>query len=448
MTDWVDAAALGPGAAVAWLALLLGFGLGRVLRRRSDTTRTARRVRQTPLPRPDPLAMAAHELRTPLAGLASVLDTLHRETADPRQRRLIELGRMAGTHLQRLLDDVLDGAGGVRAASKRPAEAFGLRTLCIDVHAFWREAAAGKGLRLDLALDPAVPAVAWGDPVGLRQVLFNLLSNAIKFTDRGRATLRVHPAPQGGPARLRFVVEDTGIGIPAREQPTLFRPFRQAGAAAGGAYGGSGLGLAVCRALVAAMGGQISLDSREGVGTRVTVELTLQAPRAQDPAGPTPRTQATAAPHLGDAGRAGAPHASARPSLRRPDAPRILLAEDNPVAREILCLQLARLGYAADAVPDGASALRALRAHAYGLVLTDMRMEGMDGAALARRIRQAGWRDAAGRPLPVVALSVDSPDAAGIPAVVDGWLVKPVPMDTLAACVARWLGPAAARPPR
>jgi len=385
--------------------------------------------------------MAAHELRTPLAGLAAVLDTLMREASGTRQLRLVELGRLAETHLRRLLDDLLQPARG-RAAGLARAERFDLRALCADAHAFWSQAAHDKGLRLELWLDPAVPAIVRGEPLRLRQVLFNLLANAIRFTARGHVALHVRPAPDAAPGALCIVVEDTGIGIPAAEQPALFRPFRQAGPAASGAYGGSGLGLLACRRLVRAMGGTISLDSCENEGTRVTVELPLPAADAAPPAAAiaAPPAARPASPPDTAIAEAALPHRQGALDQGR----LILLVEDNPVAREILCLQLTRLGHAVDAVADGGHALRALRARRYGLVLTDMRMDGLDGTALVRRIRRARLRNAAGRPLPVVALSVDErfPKAgARIPGIND-WLTKPVSMDALARCLARWLPPA------
>lgn len=413
------------------MAFNLGWLLGRYAWR---LRRTTRRRRVTSM-RVHPLVMAAHELRTPLAGLAAVLDTLMREASSARQLRLVELGRMAETHLRRLLDDVLQPKRG-------RAERFDLHALCADAHAFWCEAAHGKGLRLDLWLDPAVPTIVRGEPLRLRQVLFNLLANAIRFTDRGHVALRVQPVPDAAPGVLRIEIEDTGIGIPAADQSALFQPFRQAGAAACGAYGGSGLGLLACRRLLRSMGGTIALDSRENEGTRVTVELALAAVDAALPA---------AAMTLPAEGRSAPAMDTAIAEAALPDRQRalaqgrlILLVEDNPVAREILCLQLARLGHAADAAADVDQALRALRARRYGLVLTDMRMDGLDGTALVQRIRRARLRNLAGRPLPVVALSVDArAPGAGLPiSGINEWLTKPVPMDVLARCLARWLPPA------
>lgn len=375
-----------------------------------------------------PLIIAAHELRTPLCGIAAVFETLQREALSPRQQRLVELGQMASGHLQSLLDETLSKVT-ARASLSPQGERFDLRRLCGDTVAFWEPVAQHKNLPLDLIIDPAVPTVVWGDSLRLRQVLFNLLANAIKFTQEGCVALRVgtvHDAPRH---TLRFVVEDTGIGISAEDQEKLFQPFQQAGAAATGAYGGSGLGLSICLTLVETMGGTITLHSSPGVGTRVTVQLTLPPaePGAQA-AAPMPRK-----PALAQAADAPDTNREIESRLGRV----VLLVEDNPLVRELIGLQLEQLGYVFDAVPDGASALTALQRRCYGLVLTDIRMAGLDGMRLARHIRRTNILDLRGRPLPIVAISADLPSepVSGI----DGWLAKPIAQEKLEACLQRWL---------
>lgn len=443
---------------VAALSLLTTFGMGWKLGRRA----AAQAETLAAAPRnPDPLALAAHELRTPLGGLIAVLDALQHEAATPRQRRLVELGQMAGAHLHRLLGDVLSSTAPPHAGAS--TEAFDLHTLCRDTQGFWNESARGKGLRLELTLDPDVPVRVWGDPLRLRQVLFNLLANAIKFTATGGVSLRVR-RQRADTAIMRFTVEDTGIGIPAGEQAQLFQPFRQGLAASQGGYGGSGLGLAISRGLVHAMGGRIALHSQPGVGTSVTVDLVLRpiegAWDARTSPGPDGGRRHEARRH-DDAplGRSSAllnrddreasmdgPHA--KPSSDRAHELRlgrlVLLAEDNPITRELMGLQLTQLGYAWDSASDGLEALRMLRSRQYGLLLTDMRMSGMDGPALARHIRRAGLHDVHGRPLPIVALSAEPPARAASAtrrAGIDAWLTKPVPQAALAACLRRWLPP-------
>lgn len=394
--------------------------------------------------RPAALTLVAHELRTPLGGLIAMLDTLRRTCADARQQRLVELGQMAADHLLHLLDGILDSA---RPASAIPG-AFDLRALCRDIHDFWHDSAQAKGLRLELDLDGNVPDHVLGNPLRLRQILFNLLANALKYTPRGGVTLRVrrHPAAD----MVRFTVEDSGVGIAADEQARLFRPFRRTRAARLSGYGGAGLGLAISLELAQAMGGRIALRSRTGKGTRVTLDLPL--PAADGPPAPAPALPARATGRADEhatarqtlAARTGRPLPIVNRARERRRGRLILLAEDNPIARELIGLQLAQLGHAHDTAADGLDALRRLRGGRYGLLLTDVRMAGMSGAALARHVRRAKLRNARGNPLPVIAFSAGRPSAADAiawRAGFDEWLTKPVPQSELAACLARWLPP-------
>ncbi|SAI50268.1 virulence sensor protein [Bordetella ansorpii] len=395
----------------------------------SGKTRAARPAAQT---------LVAHELRTPLSGLIAMLATLQRTSTDAQQHRLIELGQMAADHLLRLLDGIIDSA---LPASSAP-EAFDLHALCRDTHDFWRESAQRKGLRLDLGLDGNVPAYVLGNPLRLRQILFNLLANALKFTHRGSVALRVR-RPHASPT-VRFTVEDSGVGIAADEQARLFRPFRRTRAARLSGYGGAGLGLAISQELVQAMGGRIALRSRIGLGTRVTVDLPL--PVADGP--PPPASVWPARPKEASTRTAQAPASRHTDETRAPAGDchrphhgrRILLAEDNPIARELIGLQLRQLGLAHDTAADGLEALGRLRTRQYGLLLTDVRMTGMSGAALARHIRRAGFCNLHGGPLPVIAFSAGHPASiAALDRRFDEWLTKPVSQAELAACLQRWL---------
>ncbi|WP_144631947.1 ATP-binding protein [Bordetella genomosp. 13] len=407
-------------------------------RRRAVETAAPERTRAAP---PIALAYTAHELRTPLNGLIAMLDTLHGTCTDARQKRLVELGRMAGDHLVRLLDGILD-ATPAAAAGQEP---FDLWALCRDTYGFWNESARGKGLRLDLILDADLPVHVRGNPLRLRQVLFNLLANALKFTPRGRVLLRVRR--QHDAAIVRFTVEDSGVGIAADEQAGLFRPYRRARAARRAGYSGVGLGLAISQELVHAMGGRIALRSRVGAGTCVTVDLPL--PRARTPLATSHAPiRASRRDRLHDDDPPAPRHALALLPIdharERQRGRLILLAEDNPIARELIGLQLAQLGHAHDTATDGLDALRQLRARQYGLLLTDVRMTGMNGAALARHVRRAGLRNIQGEPLPVVAFSAGRPALAGATDRRPGfneWLTKPVPQAELAACLDRWLPP-------
>jgi CheY-like chemotaxis protein/HPt (histidine-containing phosphotransfer) domain-containing protein len=235
-----------------------------------------------------------------------------------------------------------------------------------DVLSLLAERAQRRGVELACRLGESLPPAVCADPSRLRQVLANLVSNAIKFTERGEVVVDVDAvAEEGGVARVRFEVRDTGIGIPEESRASLFEPFAQADASTTRRYGGSGLGLAICRQLVELMGGAIAFESETGRGSRFFFTLPLE------------RASAPAAAPSADEGIAGT---------------RILVVDDNATNREILQHRLLSWGARPGVASDGRAALREL-SHAaaagepYALVILDMHMPGMDGLTLAREVR-------------------------------------------------------------
>jgi CheY-like chemotaxis protein len=267
-----------------------------------------------------------------------------------------------------------------------------------------------------------VPAALRGDAGRLRQVLLNLVGNAIKFTERGEVEVAVtmDGAPDGR-VPLRLVVRDTGIGIALEAQGRLFQEFTQVDASATRRHGGTGLGLAICKKIVQAMGGTIGVESGPGAGATFTVTVALE--RAQAPL---------------------APERDARPAAATPL--RILLAEDNPVNREVALGLLARHGHVVTVVTDGGEAVEAARAGGFDVILMDVHMPGMDGTEASRIIR--GFPAPPGR-VPIVALSAsvlkDEVDVC-FEAGMDEFLAKPIDPAALTRVLAQ-LGGAGSAPP-
>ncbi len=225
------------------------------------------------------LANMSHEVRTPLTSLLGAGEMLAEGDLDPGQRYLVEVVRRSGERLLRLVNDILDVSRLEAGHVEMAVAAFDVRALVEDALTWARPFAEREHLDLSSVIADEVPRVLLGDSFRITQVLTNLVGNALKFTDCGGVSVRVDlESVDGETHRLRLAVEDSGIGIPEEQLPLLFESFAQADASTTRPYGGAGLGLAICRELVALMSGTIEACSIPGEGTTFTVVLPLTPP--------------------------------------------------------------------------------------------------------------------------------------------------------------------------
>jgi signal transduction histidine kinase len=286
-----------------WLVLSAGFLVWRFLRTRRDyeTRRRLHAEEARLLAKAHAAAQAAssaksrflgnmsHELRTPLNAIIGYAYWLERTTLDAKQRAAVKTVQASGEHLLAVISDILDVAKIEAGKFELLAAPFDLYECVEGVGEMFRLPAQDKGLDFAASLDSGVPRRIAADQKRVRQVLINLVGNAIKFTASGRVDLRVSLAGSDGEtARLRFVVEDTGVGIAPDQLESIFRPFEQAGAATG-RHEGTGLGLSISQQIVALMQGEIRVESALGQGSRFTVEITVPVVEAEADAPPPPR---------------------------------------------------------------------------------------------------------------------------------------------------------------
>ncbi|HWW68836.1 MAG TPA: ATP-binding protein, partial [Duganella sp.] len=308
----------------------------------------------------DFLAMISHEVRTPLGGVIGMLRSAMKDARlAPDTRDKLRLSLSNADVLLQIINDILDFSR--LEAGKMPLEVldFDLAGLLNDVVGLLADRAEAKGVSLIAEVDPAMPAWWRGDPTRLRQVVVNLVGNGVKFTERGE--VRVSVAEDGGQG-IVLTVRDTGIGIEAEALGRLFQKFEQADAATSRKYGGAGLGLAICKNIVAALGGRIEAVSEPGVGSVFRVFLPLQR---------------------------GAPVPARVEEQRLPHAARlaVLCAEDGSTNQVILRELLGEMGHTTTIAEDGLAALEELAARDYDLVIMDGRMPRMDGMAALQRLR-------------------------------------------------------------
>ena len=284
---------LGLGAAAVIVVAALSFGLI-TLRRSRNKVRAANIVlgetnvalEKALRAKTEFLATTSHEIRTPLNGILGMTQVM---LSDPKigaeTRDRIGIVHGAGETMRALVDDILDLAKMETGNLTVEAAPLDLRATMRDVTRMWEEQARAKGLTFQLELDEA-PQWILSDAGRLRQIVFNLLSNAIKFTERGSIAVRVAATGEGEARRLRLTITDTGIGIPDDKQDEIFESFKQVDAGTTRKFGGTGLGLTICRNLAQALGGDIAVESREGEGSSFNVDIPLTL--AETPADASP----------------------------------------------------------------------------------------------------------------------------------------------------------------
>ncbi|WP_330995006.1 ATP-binding protein [Burkholderia stagnalis] len=351
------------------------------------------------------LATMSHEIRTPLNAIVGNLELMERaEISAPLRRRLGTI-MSSSDALLRVINDVLDLSKAESNQMVLEHIAFDLRALLRDVAAIFRPLADAKHLALICRLSPELADGYVGDPVRLRQVVTNLVSNAIKFTEHGTVTVDARLSPiEAGTRRVELVVSDTGVGIPEESMSTLFDVYIQADASTYRRFGGTGLGLPLCKRIVGLMDGELSVDSRFGEGSNFVVTLPLpDAPRGWR--AELSDLDACLGPAYG-VGIDDGPMADETGGERRVGGEpiRVLVAEDHPASRALLRDQLDALGYDATIVANGIEAMRAYFEQPYDIVLTDLGMPELDGFALANFLREQGAR------VPVIAMTAHATD--------------------------------------
>ncbi|SDD77033.1 Signal transduction histidine kinase [Massilia sp. PDC64] len=320
------------------------------------------------------LAQMSHELRTPLNAIIGYADLLGRDREHLTERLAAGLATIheSGQHLLTLINDILDLARVEAGRMELHPSAVHLDTFLRVLADIMRVKAEEKGLAFGCELAPGLPSAVTVDETRLRQVLLNLLGNAVKFTDTGKVSLRVLPAPAAGApdmARLRFEVADSGIGMSTQQLGRIFQPFEQV-ATAQRREGGTGLGLAISQQLVRLMGGHIDVVSEPGKGSTFSFEIDMPVAAAAPSA---------AVAHDTLVGYEG-------------ERKRVLVVDDVPQNRAVMLDLLQETGFIVAAASNGLECLVLLDSFKPDLILMDVMMPVMDGNETTRQIRHMpGW---------------------------------------------------------
>ncbi|EFL50102.1 integral membrane sensor hybrid histidine kinase [Solidesulfovibrio fructosivorans JJ]] len=365
------------------------------------------------------LANMSHEIRTPLNGILGMLQALEDTAPSAEQQRFIGAAIRASRRLAQLLNDILDlsriEAGKIRIT---PGP-FKLSELVASIEELFSYSARKKGLSLSFSVASGIPNDLLGDAVRIRQILFNLIGNAIKFTNQGSVSLTIEPIRvEEQRIRLLFTVADTGIGIPETLMAHICEPFTQARPDTLPPTQGVGLGLSIVKKLTRLMNGEVTLESREGHGTTVSLSLPLELPQQ-------PETAVTR-----DAPR---PVEIPAPGLR------ILLAEDDQISAIACRHLLEHMGHVVVTAADGRQALDLFAKENFDLVFMDIQMPTLDGVEATREMRNRdAYADKADTPIiAMTAYAMDGDAQRFLDAGMNGYIAKPVEKATLRETIAR-----------
>jgi len=366
------------------------------------------------------LANMSHEIRTPMNGILGMASILRREGVTPKQAERLETIDTSAQHLLSIINDILDLSkieAGKLVLEEIPVNP---NSLLANVSSILSERAKSKHIQLVIE-NAALPSNLLGDPTRLQQAVLNYATNALKFTEAGSVVMRtVNLGETADAVRMRFEVEDSGIGIAPEALSRLFSTFEQADNSTTRKYGGTGLGLAITRRLAEMMGGDVGVTSELGRGSTFCFTAKLRKGSEEPAAQQAPEVEAE------------------KLIKQRYPGVRILIVDDEPINREVARMPLDDAGLVVDMAEDGAQAVAMARVTPYTAILMDMQMPTMDGLEATRQIRLLpGYTT-----IPIVAMTANAfaeDKARCFEAGMNDFLIKPFAPDTLFATLLRVL---------
>ena len=381
-----------------------------------DAAETASRAKSTFL------ANMSHELRTPMHGIMGMTQLALRSASDARQIDQLGKAVRASQHLLDVINDILDISKIEADRMTLDEKPFSLVQVVDDAFRLQEDAAHAKGLQLCREIAPELPCLLYGDALRLRQILINFMGNAVKFSERGVIKMQAEVLEQDSYAvLLRIAVSDQGPGVDPEQRESLFEAFRQGDDSSTRKHGGTGLGLAICRRIARLMGGEVGVESQEGVGSTFWLTARIRLGGGEPPA------------------TSPASDESPRESLLQEfSGRRILLAEDDPVNQEVAICLLEEAGLVAEVASTGQEAVQIARQGGLALILMDVQMPVLNGLEATHAIRGLQGMEA----IPILAMTANAFDEdrdACLAAGMNDHIGKPVTNEVFYSTLLSWL---------